>query len=265
MGSEYAQAARSAAAAFPETRFAVVGAEDPGPSARGGIAYLGFAEEESSFLAGVLAGLVASDRPGARVGFIGGMDTPEVRACDAGFCAGAAYANPSLRRPGMIQRQYCGKGEEAFSDPAVAAAIASMQYRAGAEAVYHAAGASAAGIYEAARKAGKLVLSSDAGRGSAPPGAADPVLGMASKDAGRAFLVLAREYLGTGSVTPGYRRLGLAAGAVAFEAGPSAGAHAAPWLPSIDAARAKLASGEIAAPRDELAYGEFLRALKQQP
>ncbi|HOX33786.1 MAG TPA: BMP family ABC transporter substrate-binding protein [Spirochaetales bacterium] len=266
-GPDYAPAARLAASAFPSVSFALVGASEQelfpaGVPARPNLSGISFADEEASFLAGVLAGLVAGERPGAKVGFLGGMDCPAVRACDSGFCAGAAYANPALRRPGMILRQYCGKGAEAFSDPEAAAAIASVQFRSGAEAVYHAAGASGRGLYEAARRAGRLALGSDAGPGSPPATPADPVIGRASRDEGRALLLLAREYLGSGAPAGGHRRLGLASGLVAFEAGSYADARIAPRLPAVDEARSRLASGSIAVPREELALAEYLRSLR---
>ena len=70
-----------------------------------------------------------------------------------GFQAGAAYALPALRKPGSLLAQYCGRYAAAFDDPAVARAIADSQYKKGARILFHAAGASGRGLFDAARAA----------------------------------------------------------------------------------------------------------------
>jgi basic membrane protein A len=70
------------------------------------------------------------------------------------------YVNHKLRTSGNLLSQYIGTTGDAFKDPAKGKEIASSFYNQGADIVYHASGASGAGVFQAtyeAYQAGKDV------------------------------------------------------------------------------------------------------------
>ena len=91
-------------AEYPDTRFVFY---DP-VAGRDNVSYMQFADNQSSYLAGVAAALTS--RTGT-IGFIGGMDAVGIWAFHGGFQAGAQSVDPNievqfeyLRRGGELQR-----------------------------------------------------------------------------------------------------------------------------------------------------------------
>ena len=113
-----------------------------------------FKEEEGSALAGALAGL--STKTGL-VGFIGGMDIPLIRKFEEGFEFGVKYANPVCK----VFSVYTGTTPAAFQNPEKGYELALAMYKKGADVIYHAAGATGLGVFEAAKKTKKLVIGVD--------------------------------------------------------------------------------------------------------
>jgi basic membrane protein A and related proteins len=255
-GSRFAPALSRVAREFPRVRFALIGAPRGSGDGSPNIAYLSFADEEGAFLVGALAALMATGRPGARLGFVGGADAPPAHAYQAGFQAGAAYAVPSFRRPGALLAQYCGRHEGAYSDPAVAEAIAASQYKKGAALVFHAAGASGQGVYAAARRFGALAM----GSGGDVPGGT--IAATAVERGGAAAALLVDELFSTGSLRSGPRLLGVKEGAVGCEldAGSKDGPSA--YAPRLEELRALIAAGGIAVPSDDESAARFIKELK---
>jgi basic membrane protein A and related proteins len=104
-----------------------------------------FAEHEGSFLVGAAAALTSET---GRIGFIGGVDTPLIWRFEAGFEAGARYIEPGIE----IDSVYLTEWPDAsgWASPTLAAQAATDLYQAGADVVYHAAGASGVGLFETA-------------------------------------------------------------------------------------------------------------------
>lgn len=143
------------AADFPRVRFACI---DYAPSARGvppNVAGLVFREEEGSYLVGAVAGLLS--RTG-HVGFVGGMEMPLLRKFVAGYDAGVRAVCPSC----TVHVAYAGTTPDAFKDPAKGKALAIAEIAAGADVLYHAAGATGHGVFEAAHDARKFAIGVDA-------------------------------------------------------------------------------------------------------
>lgn len=133
------------ARAFPNTAFACVDyAPGPDGTMPDNLAGLVFREEEGAFLVGAVAGLVSERRA---VGFVGGMDVPLIRKFEAGYTAGVKHVCPTCR----VSAAYAGTTPEAFKDPAKGEAIATSQISSGADVVFHAAGSTGLGVFEAAR------------------------------------------------------------------------------------------------------------------
>lgn len=137
------------AAENPDVNFAVIDSAmlaDGAPIGEN-IAGLTFAEEQGSFLVGAAAALKSET---GTVGFIGGVSGfGLIEKFEAGFIAGAKAVNPDI----TIQSQYITEFPDfdGFFAPDRAKEIASAMYEGGADVVYHAAGGSGAGLFEAAK------------------------------------------------------------------------------------------------------------------
>jgi len=122
------------------------------------IAGLVFSEEQGSFLVGAAAALKSTT---GQLGFIGGVKNVGglIEKFEAGFKAGAKAVNPDIQ----IVANYITEAPDfdGFTAPDQARDIATAMYDGGADVIYHAAGASGAGLFEAAKassdaKGGKL-------------------------------------------------------------------------------------------------------------
>lgn len=124
---------------------------------------LKFREEEGSFLVGALAALVSKSHA---VGFVGGMDIPLIHKFEAGYRAGARYVCPDCR----VMIGYAGVTGDAFKNPAKGKELALAQYEAGADVVFHAAGTTGLGVFEAARETRRWAIGVDADQWDEAPG-----------------------------------------------------------------------------------------------
>ena len=127
------------------------------------LAALKFREEEGSFLVGALAALLSKNQ---KVGFVGGMNFPLIHKFEAGYRAGVAHVCPRC----AIISQYAGVTPEAFRNPGRGKELALSQYQQGVDIIYHAAGSTGLGVFEAARQTGKLAIGVDADQYQEAPG-----------------------------------------------------------------------------------------------
>ncbi|MFQ1001701.1 BMP family lipoprotein [Modestobacter sp. SSW1-42] len=145
---------------FPDTTFAIVDSSGLGPDGQplgaGNVTGLQFASEQGSFLAGVAAALKSTAN---HVGFVGGVETPLIQTFQAGFAAGAEAAKPGI----TVDVQYISPAGDfsGFADPARGQIVAQGIYDAGADIIYHAAGASGGGVFTAAAASGKRAIGVD--------------------------------------------------------------------------------------------------------
>ncbi len=104
------------------------------------------AEEQGSFLMGVAAALKSKT---GTVGFIGGVQVPLILKFQAGFEAGAKAANPDIT---ILPAVYLTQVPDftGFNDPVKGKEAALALYGQGADVIYHAAGGSGLGLFEAA-------------------------------------------------------------------------------------------------------------------
>lgn len=155
VGYLYSDAANVVAPDFPDTSFAVVDGFDPDEEANENVAYLGFAENDGSFLVGAAAALKSKT---GTIGFVGGEEGDLIGKFEAGYTAGAKAVNPKIK----VLVNYIGDGKGGgFNDPAGAKAAATGQYDKGADVVFHAAGNSGSGLFEAALAAKKWAIGVD--------------------------------------------------------------------------------------------------------
>jgi basic membrane protein A len=113
-----------------------------------------FKEQEGSFLVGAAAAIKCGCDT---IGFLGGQTGPLIEKFQAGYMAGAKAVNPNIE----VLVEYIGDDVSAFNDPVKGEALSTKMYDAGAEIVYHAAGASGAGLFNASVQAGKLSIGVD--------------------------------------------------------------------------------------------------------
>lgn len=99
-----------------------------------------FADNESAYLAGVAAAKTTKTK---QVGFVGGIESEVISRFEAGFKAGVASVDSSIK----VQVDYAGS----FGDNAKGKTIAAAQYAAGADVVYQVAGGTGAGVFAEAK------------------------------------------------------------------------------------------------------------------
>jgi basic membrane protein A len=148
VGFAYSDAANAVAPDYPDISFAVVDGFDPDQEPNDNVAYLGFAENEGSFLVGVAA---AEKTQTDHVGFVGGVHNDLIKKFEAGFTAGVKAVDPKI----TVDVKYIEETDlKGFNDPAGGKAAATAIFDGGADIVYHASGGSGAGVFDAAVDAG---------------------------------------------------------------------------------------------------------------
>jgi basic membrane protein A len=159
IGFGQADAMKKIAAQFPQRKFAIVDAEVEAPNVRS----LVFEEQEGSYIVGAIAGMKSKT---GKVGFIGGMDIPMIRRFEMGFSAGLKKMNPKAK----LVSNFIGITGDAWNNPAKAKELALSQYNSGIDIVFVAAGASGAGVFDAAEETNKLAIGVDSNQDWVKPG-----------------------------------------------------------------------------------------------
>ncbi len=148
---------------FPDTQFMIVDGFATCGTACGltndadaipNVADYTFKEHEGSFLIGAAAALKCQCDT---IGFLGGQTGPLIEKFQAGYVAGAQQITPDIE----VLVEYIGDDTTAFNDPVKGEELSTKMYDQGAEIVYHAAGASGAGLFNAAVEADKLAIGVD--------------------------------------------------------------------------------------------------------
>jgi basic membrane protein A and related proteins len=153
VGFAYAPALTKVSKEYPDVHFAII---DDESIQSDNVADLVFAEEQGSFLVGAAAALKTKTD---HVGFIGGVETPLIQKFEAGYVAGVQAVNPKIK----IDIKYLTQVPDfsGFGDPAKGKTAAQGMYDGGADIVYHAAGGSGGGVFEAASEAKGLAIGVD--------------------------------------------------------------------------------------------------------
>jgi basic membrane protein A len=159
IGFAQVEALKKIAAQFPTKKFALVDGEVNAPNVKN----LLFEEHEASYLVGALAALKSTT---GKVGFIGGMDIPLIRRFEMGYQAGAKKINPKA----SLISNFIGVSSEAWNNPAKAKELALAQFSQGVDIIFVAAGASGAGVFDAAEEKKKLAIGVDSNQNWMKPG-----------------------------------------------------------------------------------------------
>lgn len=146
VGFDMADPVKNAAATFEDVKFMTINA----PVELDNVATIQFQDHEGSFLAGILASEMSE---GKKVGFIGGADVPSIRRFLVGYEEGAKYTDENTG----VETAFVGS----FGDPASGKEYALNMYNNGVDIIFHAAGSTGEGIFEAAEDTGKYAIGVD--------------------------------------------------------------------------------------------------------
>jgi basic membrane protein A len=222
---------------YPQTKFAIVDAPVEMPNVRS----LLFKEEEGSFLAGYLAGLMTKS---GKIGFVGGQQLPLIKKFEAGYAAGAKTARRDVT---LLPPKYTGSWDNVDA----AKATATLLFNDGADVVYHAAGRAGLGVIRAAAEQNKFAIGVDSDQDDIEPGA---VLTSMIKRVDEAVFLTIKD-LKEGKFAAGSTVYDLAAGGVGLSEMRHTRDKIGPErLAKVEAIAAKIKSGDIKAPStsDEL-------------
>jgi len=159
VGFDQAAAVAKAAAAFPNTRFAIIDVsqgdlQDKPKNVRG----LVFREQEAGYLAGYAAALQIKSTPGPHViSTVGGEKQPPVDRYIAGYQAGAKAADPTIRLLNGYSQDWV--------DQAKCKELALSQIAAGSQVVFAVAGGCGLGVLDAAKEKKVWAVGVDADQG----------------------------------------------------------------------------------------------------
>lgn len=207
MGWELVDALQKVSAEYPDQRFVFI----DGVLDSDNLIYANFAENEGSFVAGALAGMVqdmGSDFDkiggGKSIGFVGGRDIPVIRNFLGGYEQGTEYATDS---DVTVSAVFAGT----FDDPAKGSELAMALYDQGSDIVYNVAGPTGEGVMQASAMADKYSIGVDIDMCGTAPG---NVLASMLKRGDVAVYSIIKDEAEGNTVMPGIRTFDLASGGV---------------------------------------------------
>jgi basic membrane protein A len=225
---------------FPRVHFACIDYAPPPTGAPPNVEGLVFHEEEGSYLVGGVAALMSKTN---QVGFVGGMQTPLIRKFEAGYEAGVHAVCPDC----VMHSGYTGTTPDAFKDPAQGKALAIAEIAAGADVLYHAAGATGHGVFEAAHDAGRLAIGVDSDQHDEMP---DTVVTSMVKRADVTVFDTIRGIV-DGHFEGGMHVFGVKDGAIDYvHEGPHATLLPRDVIARVELLRADIASGRVVVPSE---------------
>ncbi|MEZ3168346.1 BMP family protein [Halorubrum ejinorense] len=175
IGFLQADSLAESASSYPDQDFMIV---DSAVDADNVASYV-FQEHEGSYLAGLMASLLTtrSFSAGAgstagdstNLGFVGGVESDLIQKFQAGFEAGASAGSDDVD----VSVNYTGS----FNDPAAGREAANAMYNSGADIVYHAAGNTGTGVFQAAQEQERFAIGVDRDQSVTRPEYSDVILG----------------------------------------------------------------------------------------
>jgi basic membrane protein A len=233
---------------YPEQKFAIIDTSLEAPN----VASYMTKDEEASFLVGAMGALMKADGLSKTdlMGFIGGADRPNIRIFYSGYAAGAKYINKNLQ----IFDDYVGS----FTDVTTAKEIASTMNGRGADIIFHAAGMSGNGLFQAAKENNTYAFGVNTNQNSVDP---DHIAGSMIKKVDVAAYEAIKS-VADGTFSPGTRVLSMADGGVDLVTEGSNVKVSAAVTQKLDEIRGKIASGEIVVPSTVAGLEVFVQGLK---
>jgi basic membrane protein A and related proteins len=196
VGFAQADAIDKVAGENPDKQFAII---DVNWLDKPNLRQYAFKEHEGSYLVGMAAAMASKT---GKVGFVGGMDIPLIRAFACGYVQGAKDVNADVE----VLQNMTGTTPAAWNDPGKGAELTQSQIDRGADVVYQAAGGTGIGVIRAAADAGKFSIGVDSNQNHLAPGS---VLTSMLKRVDVAAYETMKDAM-SGSFDTGVRALGLA-------------------------------------------------------
>jgi basic membrane protein A len=229
-GFAFASALETVADEYPNTKFTIIDMVVDKPNVRSVV----FNEHEGSYLVGMMA---AQASKSGTVGFIGGMDIPLIRKFACGYVQGAKAANPNA----TVIQNMTGTTPAAWNDPVKGSELTKAQIAQGADVVYAAAGGTGVGVLQTAADEGILSIGVDSNQNYMHPG---KVLTSMMKRVDNAVY---DAFTAGDALETGFNVMGLSNGGVGYALDDNnASLVSADMKAAVDAAAAKIASGELA-------------------
>ncbi|MFW5787243.1 MAG: BMP family lipoprotein [Halanaerobiales bacterium] len=158
VGFQMADTLEVVASEYPDVKFAHVD-NDFGDDILDNVVSLNFKEWEGSFLAGALAALVTENDV---VGYVGGVDSALIHRFEGGFYQGVKHIDSDIE----VKSRYA----DSFGDPARGREIALGMIDDDADVIYHAAGGTGSGVFEAAEEEDIYAIGVDSNQNFVAPG-----------------------------------------------------------------------------------------------
>jgi basic membrane protein A len=204
-----------------------------------------FAEEQAGYLAGILAASISKT---GTIGAVGGTNVPAVVAYNAGYVAGAQSVNPDIK---TLYQETNPDPSKGFNDPATGKAIAQQFIGQGADVMFQIAGLTGQGVLEAACDAGIYGIGVDVDQVQTLPNLSKCIVTSAEKKLKDTVQAVV-ESVGAGTFQAGTVPYNAASTPPAIGLSPyhDFTSLITPEIQALlDAAMAKMASGELSPPR----------------
>ena len=229
VGYMLAGATMEAAEANPDQKFAII--DDATCADLPNVACLMFAQEQASYLVGLVAGSVTESKT---VGYVQGMVSDAMNQFGVGYIAGVLEACPEAE-----VLQYNANN---FGDIAGGATAAKDMITKGADVIYHAAGGTGIGVINACAEEGVYAIGVDTDQSPLAP---EYVITSAMKRVDTAAQDISKA-VADGSYEPGVHLYDLSNGGV--DLSPTRDLIPADVLEMVENAKAKVMAGEIVVP-----------------
>ena len=229
VGYMLAGATMEAAEANPDQKFAII--DDATCADLPNVACLMFAQEQASYLVGLVAGSVTESKT---VGYVQGMVSDSMNQFGVGYIAGVLEACPEAE-----VLQYNANN---FGDIAGGATAAKDMITKGADVIYHAAGGTGIGVINACAEEGVYAIGVDTDQSPLAP---EYVITSAMKRVDTAAQDISKA-VADGSYEPGVHLYDLSNGGV--DLSPTRDLIPADVLEMVENAKAKVMAGEIVVP-----------------
>lgn len=228
VGFMLADATRQAAEANPDQLFAIV---DDASIDLPNVACLMFAQQQASYLVGLVAGSVTESNT---VGYVQGMVNDNMNLFGVGFVSGVLAANPDAK-----VLQYDANN---FGDIAGGSTAAKDMITNGADVIYAAAGATGNGVIDACNEEGIWAIGVDTDQAYLAP---DHIITSAMKHVDIAAQNIAKD-VAEGKFTPGIHMNDLSNGGV--DLAPTRDHIPEDVLKLVEDMKAKIIAGEVTVP-----------------
>ena len=238
VGYMLANATKEAATANPDQKFAII---DDSSIDLPNVACLMFAQNQASYLVGLVAGMMTESNT---VGYVQGMYSDSMNQFAVGYIAGVKAANPDAE---ILQYN-----ANSFGDAAVGSAAATEMFTKGADIIYHAAGGTGNGVINACADNGIYAIGVDYDQSFIAP---ETVITSAMKRVDNGVQDICKA-LKDGKFAGGVRKYSLTDGGV--DIAPTTTLLTPEALAAVEQAKKDILDGKVTVPTTQDACPDFI-------